>query len=467
MRCADRGTRTRAALAAGVLAVVVAPSACGGPHNAQYILHIDTDAPLPIEPGGVLLPGDPKPLFDRLSINTFSCTTDCSRVFALDRSMFAGDAMPTFGLYSPGPTGSREVNILLYRAAGTSSNGPQPNATIGGYLTLPALAPSATEKDLYVQLKIADIGTSVCTSAGCTAKPVPIYDAPQPKLRPWKLAYPAPCAGTPGAGEVCVPAGAFWMGNMLDVDFDYQMLAAVSPFYIDATEVTVGAFRASGLAVIDSRTGHSTDPSEHQDDLSTSAGECTFTAASAGADADAVALNCVSFSQAQAYCQSLGKDLPTWEEFEFVAGDRTSQLYPWGLDEPACADAVFGRATAIGTSSSLSSECLRSDSPLRPLQPMSALRDRVVLPGGAVYDLGGNLAEWVQDYASSSEPCTSTNPLVDFVCTDAKSTMGLRATKGGTWFEPAFAMRAANVGTDSPTSRVPGIGFRCARRAVP
>jgi formylglycine-generating enzyme required for sulfatase activity len=450
---------------AGLIALAVwGPGACG-PQNAEYLIHIDTDAPLALEPGGVLAPGDARPLFDQLLINAnVGCVTDCTRVFAVDRSMFKGDQTQSFGVYSTGWLYADNFVIELYRGAGVDSFGPQAGASIGGTLQLPPLKTASNPVDVYVQLRVADLGTQVCDAAGtgCAMKKLTWSTSPQPKLAPWKPAIPSQCGGRPGSGEVCVPGGAFWLGNMQDSGFEYQKLGAVSAFYIDSTEVTVGAYRASGLATIDSKTGLSSDPQE-QDPAT--ARSCTFTAASRGPDADALALDCVSYDRARAYCQKQGKDLPTWLEFEYVAGGLTSQTYPWGRDEPSCADAVWGRSNV--TSIQQSSDCAQAGVPLSPLAPKSGLRDRVDLPVGTVYDLAGNVDEWVQDYASATgAPCSAASTLVDFVCTDPAPSMGKRVIKGGAWFASQAALRAAETGYLDPTSIGDGIGFRCARPAT-
>jgi formylglycine-generating enzyme required for sulfatase activity len=458
MRFAEALARTAALLALAAWG----PGACG-PQNAEYLVHIDTDAPLAVEPGGVLAPGDARPLFDQLLINaTGGCVTDCTRVFPVDRTMFSGDRTQSFGVYATGTLYYDYVTIDLYRGAGVDSFGPQKNATIGGTLQLPPIKTASKPVDVYVQLRIADLGTQACDAKGCTTKQLKWSTSPQPKLPPWKPAIPTPCGGRPGTGEVCVPGGAFWLGNMQDSGFEYQKLAGLSAFYVDSTEVTVGAYRASGLATIDPKTGLSSDPQEMGP---ATAKSCTFTAASRGPDADALALNCVSYDTARAYCQKQGKDLPTWLEFEYVAGGLTSQTYPWGRDEPSCADAVWGRSNV--TSIQQSSECAQAGVPLFPAAPKSGLRDRVDLPGGTVYDLAGNVHEWVQDYASATgAPCSAASTLVDFVCTDPAPSMGKRVIKGGAWFTSPAGLRAAQAGYVDPTSIADGLGFRCARPAT-
>src|SRR6185436_82728 len=57
----------------------------------------------------------------------------------------------------------------------------------------------------------------------------------------WPGARRVPCQGMANPGEVCVPGGAFWMGNpLLSVgDATRQRLVVLSPFFIDSAEVTV------------------------------------------------------------------------------------------------------------------------------------------------------------------------------------------------------------------------------------
>ena len=433
------------------------------------MIHLDTDAPLAVESGGVLAPGDARPLFDRLQVTVSPCSTNCTQLFLLDRSMLK-DAMPTFGVYAIQAVSGSDVTLTLFREAGTIGGSYVPNASLGGSIKLPDLKPQSQPLDIYVQLLVANLGTTDPTTG--VTRVLPFTTSPLPKLDTWSRAYPAPCSGAPGANEVCVPGGAFWMGNEQEPTESYQKLAVVSPFYLDATEVTVGQFRASGLATVDSKTGESSDP---EDATFSGTPSCIYTSQSSGAGTDAEALDCVSWTQAQAYCQKQGKTLPSWLQFEYAAGGLSSQLYPWGQDEPQCGDAVYGRSAvtlAENAPDVASAACSESDTPQSPTVPKSGARDQVAVPGGGiVYDLGGNVTEWVVDYAPQTipGPCTTENLLVDFVCSDMTAGfMGYRTQKGGSWAGLPFNLRASYTTYSDPTTSSDfTVGFRCARPGAP
>jgi len=447
----------RHALHVVALVTAFAPDACNGPQNAQYVIHIDTDAPLAVEAGGTLGATDARPLFDQLAVGVIgACSSDCNRTFAVDRTMVAGNNMISFGVYSTEEATGGRVDLTLYRAAGTYGASPLANASLEGSISLPRRETQSQPLDVYVQLLVAGIGTSSWLPTS--------WDSPPNKLSTWSKAFPAPCAGQPREGEVCVPGGPFWMGDMQDVVLSYQRLAVVSPFYLDSKEVTVAEFRRSGLAQVGS-SGVSVDPQEYVQGGNLTYEYCDYSVNSKGASADALAVDCVSWTLARKYCQSLGKDLPTRLQTEYVAGALSSQVYPWGIDEPSCLDAVYGRSTSDdGTNSSV---CRMADTPLSPAPPGSGLRDRVALAGGTIYDVGCNLGEWAVDYGNTYQPCTTANLLDDFVCNDAKSTGGNHMFKTGAWWEAPWTCRAAAWGSDLPTAQGNGVGFRCARPATP
>ncbi len=83
----------------------------------------------------------------------------------------------------------------------------------------------------------------------------------------------------------------------------------------------------------------------------------------------------VTWEEAQAYARSLGGSLPTETQWELAARGPQSRIYPWGNRAPTCEQAHFGGCEPEG-----------------PIPVMS-------LPEGAtpegVYDLAGNVREWV------------------------------------------------------------------------
>ena len=97
------------------------------------------------------------------------------------------------------------------------------------------------------------------------------------------------------------------------------------------------------------------------------------------------------------------------------------------------------------------------------------LTDRITIGGAEVFDLAGNLQEWVLDrYNTQDEPCWKkefTNVFSDPVCT-LEGEVGGRSVRGGSWIQNREFLRAAYR-----ASRGPGeggtyvVGFRCARQS--
>jgi formylglycine-generating enzyme required for sulfatase activity len=76
-----------------------------------------------------------------------------------------------------------------------------------------------------------------------------------------------------------------------------------------------------------------------------------------------------------------------------------------------------------------------------------------------IFDLAGNVTEWVADWFSESFPEGDVrNPKGP----DSGSSKVLR---GASWYEPAERLGAAKRWHANPSTRNGGIGFRCARDA--
>jgi formylglycine-generating enzyme required for sulfatase activity len=94
-------------------------------------------------------------------------------------------------------------------------------------------------------------------------------------------------------------------------------------------------------------------------------------------------------------------------------------------------------------------------------------RDVAHLPDGDVFDLVGNVDEWMRDqYQTYSEPCwTQPGPLGDPLCNKASPSLGpVPALRGGSWVTGGGALEAASrnhYGT--PSDSAVDLGFRCAR----
>ena len=489
--------------------------ACGGqtgqqlPPTGQILLYVTTDAPLPAAPGDPVDSHEPPALFDRLRVDVFApgmsqACDGCSREFELDR-IRVRDGEASMGVVPrPGVSGY-VARARLYRAISVKDGEPPTLSTIDVYAALPPVEREGISK-VTVVLHVEDIGQprgSLATPSN--AQPgEPDFS----QIGNWPKARRVPCSGSARAGEACVPGGAFWMGHpSCGVNFDgsdasVSRLVVLSPFYVGLHEVTVEDYRASGLAKLVSES--SVDPMigpvefppdpPAKDTLTPDNQNffCDYSDQpfSSQNSRENLALNCISWSTADAFCKAQGKKLPSEAEFEYVASGLRSELYVWGQEEARCGDSVWGRAGAayyyplVGDcrpDNGLGNYFTTFVGPPSALAPGSGQLDRLALAEGEVLDLSGNLREWTRDYWNrSSEPCWRNQALlINPECTGKSELDGeLRTVKGRSWAElPGTACARVGVapeGMSDPTLGgghrdpigPPGNGFRCVRSAL-
>ncbi|MBS2017699.1 MAG: formylglycine-generating enzyme family protein [Deltaproteobacteria bacterium] len=481
----------RAAAVGVVLYVVGTGTGCREeslPPFGQVQLFLMTDAVLPAAPGEPSLPLPP--LFDRAYFEIFRpgesvpCA-GCTREVALD-ARTVGEGRASIGIRPLANQAGYRARVRLYRGANGAGADVPGYAAIEQVVALPVVSDEGIV-DATVTLRTDDLGRRI----GTLEQPVPVTPgAPQERLvGTWEGARRIDCAELPRPGEVCVPGGAFWMGDpktlsgtQFNDDPQRPKLVVLSPFFLDATEVTVRRFRASGVAdpeavIVTQPIPFKGDPL-FVDPLFTAEIApyhwCNYTRepdtlVRDGVAVDDLPVNCVSQPRARAYCQASGADLPSEAQYEYVAGALESRPFTWGNDEPTCDDAVWGRA-GVGILRVLWADCRPPTEVGGPRVPGSGRRDRLVLPTGTIVDLLGNVVEWTRDvWARSTEPCWTFSLARDPVCTTPSATDAERFVgRGGAWGYPGLVLR--------PTfrQRSPGVepfgafgGFRCARAARP
>ncbi len=431
------------------------------PPQGQALVYLDTNAPVRVATSL----REPVALFDRVLVEIFppgsaSPCPECRRELAIDADKLAARSF-SFGFVPPARVLGYRMRVVLFRSAGGLAARRESSIELVGFL--PAVREEGIT-EITATLRVEDVGTV----RGTLEAPI-IFDSGPPAASAagtWPGAAVTPCANAAPEGAVCVPGGAFFMGDPRVTVVGTllggrrERIAIVSPFHLDAHEVTVGELRASGVAVIDTR-GRATDP---VDDLADDfAGTCDYTS-KAGAN-EALPVSCVSAALAQRYCEKRGGDLPTEAELEMVASLRGTSLLPWGTRTPACNEAAVDRGVLPGDAGI---GCTPRDpfavgSRVLPLAPGSGSLDRVMLEGGTIVDLHANLAELTRDaFQRDDGPCWSSALVSDPRCDDPSATY--RSVKGGNLVDEPVELPQARsaVGLGD---RIATVGFRCAYRA--
>jgi outer membrane protein len=219
-------------------------------------------------------------------------------------------------------------------------------------------------------------------------------------------------------GMARLPGGTYTMGQ--------GKTATVAPFLLDVTEVTVSAYAGCVKAGRCAVAGATVEWANiTADDRAKYSARCN----GGRGDRQQHAMNCVDWNQAVAYCEWLGKRLPTEEEWEWASrGAERGTTYPWGNEAPGNQLCWDGEGSDLGEGNR-SSACAvgsyaRGDSP------------------HGVKDLAGNVWEWTSSASDASS----------------------RVIRGGGWGndDPRFVSAATRDGT-APDNRDFALGFRCAR----
>ncbi|MFN8411196.1 MAG: SUMF1/EgtB/PvdO family nonheme iron enzyme [Anaerolineales bacterium] len=218
-----------------------------------------------------------------------------------------------------------------------------------------------------------------------------------------------------------VPAGEFIMGSDSG-DGDEKPIHKVElkAFYIDVYEVTKKDYFscvASQACQLPVGSGVSYDPSEAE-----------------------YPVGMVTWDMAKAYCEWRDARLPTEAEWEKAARGTDGRTYPWGEAEPSCSLVNYG-------------DCVHGPVPVGSYP-------NGISPYG-IYDMSGNVFEWVNDYYSD----------VYYAISPAQDPQGptngeYRVIRGGSYDYEPYKIRTTLRFGEPPDSTAYGRGFRCAKDAT-
>lgn len=172
----------------------------------------------------------------------------------------------------------------------------------------------------------------------------------------------------------------------------------------------------------------------------------------------------VSWEGARDYCKKLGSRLPTEAEWEYAARAGTEGEFYWG-EKITGKEANFCDSTCeLNNRNPDLTDGFKNSAPVGSFPPNAF----------GLYDMAGNVSEWVLDWMAVSENYYLMSPEQDpqgprpelNACSGANCVGSISITykvyRGGAWNQGISAMRSANRKAAHFQLKADGNGFRCA-----
>jgi formylglycine-generating enzyme required for sulfatase activity len=218
---------------------------------------------------------------------------------------------------------------------------------------------------------------------------------------------------------VAIDAGVLMMGWKVGEPDEYpQHKVTLSPFLIDRSEVTIGAY----ARCVDARVCKAAS-------VPGDAWETTPQHPIVG----------VTWYDAKKFCEWLNRRLPTEAEWEMAARRGHNAMYPWG-----------------GTPGPGTANLRGGDDGFERTAPVGSFPRGATASG--INDLSGNASEWVADWYEATwyEKSPESNPK------GPEAPTGQKVVRGGSWADPDHPARATARAALDPNVSNNAVGFRCA-----
>ncbi|MBA3871026.1 MAG: formylglycine-generating enzyme family protein [Anaerolineae bacterium] len=152
----------------------------------------------------------------------------------------------------------------------------------------------------------------------------------------------------------------------------------------------------------------------------------------------------VTWYGAKAFCEAAGGRLPSEAEWEYAARGTDGRIYPWGNTwDPLSARTSIPVTTNVG--------------------PVAINSYPSGLSPFGLFDMAGNVAEWVNDWY---DPAYYSNPEATGTDPAGPAAGSQKVVRGGSWDSKPFFARSVHRQSLDPTAATNGTGFRCAAKAT-
>ena len=327
--------------------------------------------------------------------------------------------------------------------AAVDSSNSQPNPLMGAASFGPPPAQQPGTPFVTVAVVIALLAGAVVGGWLVFRDPSPI-DVPQPFVtEPDAVVPAAPIELAPREAMIAVVSGPVELGQSeadfeaqqdelgahIDRRFEARRTVELSPYYIDRYEVSVADYH-----------GFQRRLAQDPELLSEYARRCPGGNVRSGFGGNPQEpVRGVTYHEAELYCQSTGKRLPTSDEWETAARGNHGGRYPWPGDLStagaynggSASQPIEGQATSV----------VDGFAEIAPVTALGAGASELGVEG-----LGGNVAEWVS--SPGQDPATAT-------------------FRGGSFMShPVFLQVFAYQRVPDACQQLPSVGFRCAADPV-